>query len=36
MFDRALAIQPNMAEGLYNRGVALADLQRFETGGGRL
>src|SRR4051812_5276142 len=28
-FDRALAIQPNMAEGLYNRGVALADLQRF-------
>ena len=30
MFDRALAIQPNMAEGLYDRGVALADLQRFE------
>ena len=30
VFDRALAIQPNMAEGLYNRGVALADLQRFE------
>jgi len=31
IFDRALAIQPKMAEALYNRGVALGDLQRFET-----
>ena len=30
VFDRALAIQPNMVEGLYNRGVALGDLNRFE------
>ena len=31
IFDRALAIEPNMPEALYNRGVALGDLQRFET-----
>ena len=29
-FERVLAMHPNMAEALYNRGVALADLRRFE------
>ncbi len=35
-FERVLAMHPNVAEALYNRGVALADLRRFETGGGSL
>jgi predicted O-linked N-acetylglucosamine transferase (SPINDLY family) len=30
MFERALAIQPNLPEALYNRGVALSDLRRYE------
>ena len=29
-YDKALALKPNYAEAIYNRGVALQDLKRFD------
>ena len=35
-YDRALAVRPDYAEALYNRGVTLQELQRFDEGAGEL